>query len=463
MVDDPTIRPGDSFNIATEGYGSGDPISVATSGYLEPDVNVADIVVGGDGGVTVRFTYPGTGGINTGGGVPVIYEADGTVIYYYPATGGVTTGGDPHYVAELSDRTDAEYNPNGSNTITTGGVATTEGPFGIIVPDTATLTLTAFDVEIDQLVNVDAASLTLTPFEPNINQTVAVDTATLTLTTFAIDIAQDIDVDTASLTLTANTANVIERIFVETEDLTLTGNDHLAVISNDYAGSGEIVFSGAATTNKTFAYTSNGGLNTGGNTDDTSVTIIFNSNGNSTFNAGIIMGGAATTKGPGDRSGMGAPRKYKKPLRKRHVTPHHYIWTARTDRIRVSGEADSTFIQNEPLLQITLDKVLIPISFKDYVKDFTPKKKLIDFTNFEELRARPQYFNAESEGGETGLAGTADTVFISKYYERALKEDEEIVELLNHTSRQPEFAYCKYSYDEQIIAEDEEILLILGD
>ena len=125
MVDDPNIRPSGSFNIATEGVGTGFPISIATRGLLEPDVDVAvtDIIVAGDGSVEVRFNATGTGQLNTGGAVPVTHVLSGITFYFYPASGTIHVAGDTDYVITLSDRTEAEYHPSGLATITLTGAA----------------------------------------------------------------------------------------------------------------------------------------------------------------------------------------------------------------------------------------------------------------------------------------------------------------------------------------------------
>lgn len=142
MVDDPNIRPSGSFNIATDGYGSGAPISIATSGYLEPDLQVSDIIIGGSGDISVQFSYPAGGGVITGGAVPVVHEVNGLVYYFYPASGGLTTGGDAGFYIEEETNTGVFY-PSGQVSI--GGTATASGPFsevasgGISIDGTATV------------------------------------------------------------------------------------------------------------------------------------------------------------------------------------------------------------------------------------------------------------------------------------------------------------------------------------
>ena len=88
MADDPNIKPGSSSNIARRGNLDASPIARASRGYLVPeDVQVADIVVGGTGDVTVNFAYPGTGGVAFGGTVPVYFVVN------VEASGGLTLGG----------------------------------------------------------------------------------------------------------------------------------------------------------------------------------------------------------------------------------------------------------------------------------------------------------------------------------------------------------------------------------
>jgi hypothetical protein len=68
MTDDPSLEPGQSFDIATDGIGIGRPITVATRGFIVPILG--DLILGGSALVefaTGQFSYNSTGGLVIGG------------------------------------------------------------------------------------------------------------------------------------------------------------------------------------------------------------------------------------------------------------------------------------------------------------------------------------------------------------------------------------------------------------
>ena len=83
MTDDPNLEPGRSFDIATDGVGSGRPITVATRGFIVPIIG--DLIISGEAGVVFnQFKVIGDGGIIVNGAAQfkrtIVYAASGGII-----------------------------------------------------------------------------------------------------------------------------------------------------------------------------------------------------------------------------------------------------------------------------------------------------------------------------------------------------------------------------------------------
>jgi hypothetical protein len=89
MAADPNLQPGKSINIATQGVSSGNPITIATDGFIIPIIG--DLVIGGSAIITyvpnVGFVYEASGGL--------IIDGSGNIsrAWHIAPIGGLTIGG----------------------------------------------------------------------------------------------------------------------------------------------------------------------------------------------------------------------------------------------------------------------------------------------------------------------------------------------------------------------------------
>ena len=158
--------------------------------------------------------------------------------------------------------------------------------------------------------------------------------------------------------------------------------------------------------------------------------------------------------------GRGAPA-----FRKRHVTPHHFIWHPRPVVLRLGGGAQNVTFKTaeDKLLSITLDKFIIPI-VDIPVEIFAPiQTKVLDFSNFEELVKQPRVYQYTGNIG-IKLGGSVDVTSVDNGYLIGL-DDEEILLAMEDDAMLIYTYYSEKEHNdikiEQLLKEDEEFLFMI--